>query len=82
MTPALKGKRGSEEEPDEKDNEVKRKKEFASWNDLENLMRARIPKESGRRFEKREPSYHFIEIWEEIWDDGLEKRHKKNLSRK
>ena len=45
-------------------------------------MRARIPKENYRKGEQGEPSDHFIKIWEEVWDDELEKRHKENFSGK
>ena len=79
MTWELKRKRDPEEEPDERDHEVKRRKEFDSWNDLEDLMKARVPRENSGRFEKGEPSDHFIEIWEEIWDGELERRHKMNF---
>ena len=77
MTPELKRKRGPEE-----DHEVKRRKEFDSWKDLEDLMRARTPRGNRRRSERGEPSHHFIEIWEEVWDDDLKRAHRRNFYRK
>ena len=82
MTPELKRKRDPEEEPEKTDHEDKRRKEFDSWNDLEDLMRARAPRGSSGNFERGEPSNHFCVFWEEIWDDKLERRHKRRYAEK
>ena len=42
-------KREMEEDLDEEDHEVKRRKEFESWEDLEDLIRARMPMGNCRR---------------------------------
>ena len=66
-------KRKPEEEP-----EVKRRKEFESWEDLEDLMESRMVTGNCRKGDEG-PSYLFTEVWQEVWEDDLEKEHRRNF---
>ena len=58
-----KGKR--ENELDEEDHKIKRKKDYDSWDNLEDLMRATT---NPRSYSKRDegPSDLYAKVWEEI----------------
>ena len=55
-------KRKPEEDPDEEDHDMKRIKEFESWKDLEELMRARVVRGNCRRRDEGPPN-QFSEVW-------------------
>ena len=63
---------------DEEEHELKWRKEFESWGDLEELTKARIVKGNCRRGDEG-PSNLFVDVWHEIWEDDLEKAHKKKF---
>ena len=73
-------KRKPEEDPDDKGHDVKRRKEFESWEDLEELMRERFIRGNWRRVDEG-PSNLFSNVWQEIWEDDLEEKHKRNFYR-
>ena len=54
-----------EEDPDDKDHDMKKRKELESWDDLEELMRARVVRENCRRGDEG-PSNQFSEVWQEV----------------
>ena len=57
---------------------MKKRKEFESWDDLEELMRARVIRGNCRRGDEG-PSNLFSDVWQEIWEDDLEEEHKRNF---
>ena len=67
-----------EEDLDEEDQEVKRRNEFESWKDLEDLTRARMLRGNYRRGDEG-PSDLFVDVWQEIWEDDLEKTQEELL---
>ena len=71
-------KTNSEEDPDEEEHEVKQRKEFESWEDLEDLMRARMVIGNCSKGDEG-PSDLFVEVWWEMWEDDLEKEHRRNF---
>ena len=73
-------KRKPEEDPEDEDHDIKQRKEFESWDDIEELMRARVVRGNCRRGDEG-PSDLFSDVWQEIWEDKLEEEHKKNFYR-
>ena len=58
-------KRKLEKNPDEEDPEVKWRKDFESWEDLEDLMRVRIPRRNCRTRDEGLLDL-FADVWQEI----------------
>ena len=73
-------KRKREEDLDQEDHEIKREKEFESREDLEELMWARAPRGNYRKRDEG-PSNQSAEVWQEIWEDDLRKKHRRNFYR-
>ena len=71
-------KRKPEEDPDEEEHEAKPRKELESWDDLEGLMKCRMVRGKCRKAYEG-LSYLFTDVWQEIWEDGLEKEHRRNF---
>ena len=71
-------KRKPEEGLDDENHDVKRRKKFETWRDLEELIRARVVRGNYRRADEG-PLDLFTDAWQKIWEDDLEKEHKKNF---
>ena len=71
-------KRKPEKDPDDEDHEIKRRMEFESWEDFDDLMRARIPKGNDRT-RGEGPSDLVAGVWPEIWQGDIEREYKRNF---
>ena len=71
-------KKKLEEDPEEEDHEIKNRKEFETWEDVENLTRVTAPRENCRTRDKGSLEV-FADVWQEIYEDDLEKENKRNF---